>query len=59
MYRTPYELAATVQKDREREAQQHRLIKITTAGNQNRSFNPTSVFMLFVRNVAQKSAAAP
>ena len=58
MYRIPYELAATVQADREREARKHRFLKSATAGRQNRILNPVLILASIVRSVAQQKPPA-
>ena len=54
MNHIPYELAATVQADREREAEQYRFFKTVFAGRQVPAFNLVSAFANVVRSLVQR-----
>ena len=52
----PYELAATVQADREREAEQYRFFKSVSTGRQFLAFSLVSAFANVVRSLAQRKS---
>ena len=54
MNHIPYELAATVQADREREAEQYRFFKSVSTGRQFLAFSLVSAFGNVVRSLTQR-----